>query len=200
MNTIMPTQAQQMKQMQMQPHLQSILQEIQQAQHGNKCRQDLIKEIEMLDAEKPRRLLVYISNMANYNSQIQPAHTVPLTDALAQIGRTERLDLLIHTPGGSGETAEKIVEMCRNHCSGEFRVIIPNMAKSAGTLIALGADKIVMGHCSEVGPIDPQIRITVNNSPQQVSAWTFIHARDELVKKFNEAIAKGENAMLTCNN
>jgi ClpP class serine protease len=90
---------------------------------------------------------------------------------------------MIHTFGGSGDTAEKIVEMCRNHCLSEFRVIIPNMAKSAGTLIALGADKIVMGHCSEVGPTDPQIRILVGNAPQMVSAWTFIHARDELAKK-----------------
>lgn len=181
-----PTPAQQIKQIQLQTHLQSVLQE------GNKIRQQLIKEIESLDA-KPRRLLVYVGNMANFNSQIAPPHTVPLADALAQIGKTENLDLMIHTMGGSGDTAEKIVEMCRNHCSGEFRVIIPNMAKSAGTLIALGADKIVMGHCSEAGPIDPQIRIMVSNCPQQVSAWTFVHARDELVEKYKEAVSKKEN-------
>ena len=62
------------------------------------------------------------------------------------------------------------------------------------SIIALGADKIVMGHCSEVGPIDPQIRITIGNIPQMVSAWTFIHARDELANKVDEAIAKGEKA------
>jgi ATP-dependent protease ClpP protease subunit len=181
------------KQKQLQAHLNSVINEVQQAQLGTTTRQKLIKDIESLDTETPRRLLVYIGNIANPNSQINPTHTVPLADALAAIGKTENLDLMIHTLGGSGETAEKIVEMCRNHCSGEFRVIIPNMAKSAGTLIALGADKIVMGHCSEVGPIDPQIRITVGNSPQMVSAWTFIHARDELTKKVNESIAKGEN-------
>ena len=181
------------KQNQIQAHLQSILAEVQQAQLGTTTRQKVIKEIESLDAAKPRRLLVYIGNIANPNSQIAPTHTVPLADSLAGIGKTQNLDLMIHTAGGSGEAAEKIVEMCRNHCSGELRVIIPNMAKSAGTLIALGADKIVMGHCSEVGPIDPQIRITVGNAPQWVSAWTFIHARDELVKKVDEAEAKGEN-------
>lgn len=194
MNAHPPTPAQQAKRIKMQPHLQTVLTEVQQAQLGNQKRQELIKEIESLDTATPRRLLVYISNIVNFNSQIQPTHIVPLADALSQIGKTENLDLMVHTLGGNGDTAEKIVEMCRNHCSGEFRVIIPNMAKSAGTLVALGADKIVMGHCSEVGPIDPQIRIMVNNSPQQVSAWTFVHARDELVKKFNEARQNNEDA------
>lgn len=185
--------ASQEKQKQIQAHLNAVLNEFQQAQQGTAIRQKLIKEIESLDSEKPRRLLIYIGNIANPNSQINPTHIVPLADALAGIGKAENLDLLIHTFGGSGDTAEKIVEMCRNHCSGEFRVIIPNMAKSAGTLIALGADKIVMGHCSEVGPTDPQIRISVGNAPQMVSAWTFIHARDELARKIDEAKAKGEN-------
>jgi ATP-dependent protease ClpP protease subunit len=189
-----PTAAAQEKQRKMQPHLQSILAEMQQAQQGTATRQGLIKEIEALDTIKPRRLLVYIGNVANPNSSINMTHIVPLADALTGIGRTENLDLMIHTLGGSGDTAEKVVEMCRNHCSGEFRVIIPNMAKSAGTLIALGADTIVMGHCSEVGPTDPQIRITVGNAPQMISAWTFIHARDELAAKVNEANARGENA------
>ncbi len=179
--------------MRLQTHLNAVLNELQQAQLGNETRKKLIAEIESTDTLKARRLLVYIGNIANPNSAINPTHTLLLADALASIGRAPNLDLMIHTVGGSGEMAEKIVEMCRNHCAGEFRVIIPNMAKSAGTLIALGADKIIMGHCSEVGPIDPQIRITVGNSAQMISAWTFIHARDELTQKVNEAIAKNEN-------
>jgi hypothetical protein len=67
------------------------------------------------------------------------------------------------------------------------------MAKSAGTLIALGADEIVMGYCSELGPIDPQIPIIVGNKPQWVSAWTFIRTRDLLQQKAQEAITRGEN-------
>ncbi len=118
---------------------------------------------------------------------------MPFGDALAQIKKVRNLDLVIHTFGGAGETAEKIVEMCRCHCDGEFRVIVPNMAKSAGTLIALGADKIVLGYCSELGPIDPQIRIMVGNCPQMVSAWTFTRAREELIRKAGEATAKKED-------
>ena len=36
-------------------------------------------------------------------------------------------------------------------------VAVPRFAKSAGTLIALGADEIHMGIISELGPIDPQM-------------------------------------------
>ena len=40
-----------------------------------------------------------------------------------------------------------------------FRVIVPESAKSAATLIALASDEIVMGYLSELGPIDPQVPI-----------------------------------------
>ena len=166
---------------------------MQQAQQGNQSRQNLIRKFEAIDTQNPRRLVIYAANTNHQNSSVSPADIVPLGDVLAPMGKVKNLDLMVHTFGGSGETAEKIVEMCRRHCEGEFRVIVPNMAKSAGTLIALGADKIVMGYCSELGPIDPQVRITVSNALQQVSAWTFIHARDNLIAQFNQAKAKKED-------
>lgn len=181
------------KQKRFQAHLSRVLQEMQQVQQGAQSRQQLIRKIEAVDPQRPRRLLVYVANVGHQASAVNPADIVPLGDALAPIQKVKNLDLMIHTFGGSGETAEKIVEMCRNHCEEEFRVIVPNMAKSAGTLIALGADKIVMGYCSELGPIDPQVRIVVGNSPQSVSAWTFIHARDNLIAQVRDAVAKKEN-------
>ena len=77
--------------------------------------------------------------------------------------------------------------------------MVPNMAKSAGTLIALGADRIVMGYCSELGPIDPQIRIVVSNSPQLVSAWTFIRARDVLIERVTDARRNMKIRQRICN-
>ncbi len=183
----------QQKRARMKAHLTSVLQEMQQAQQGRLSRQHLIKKIESSERDNPRRLLLYIANTDHQASSVTPSDIVPFGDALAQIKKVKNLDLMIHTFGGAGETAEKIVEMCRCHCEGEFRVIVPNMAKSAGTLIALGADKIVLGYCSELGPIDPQIRIVVSNASQMVSAWTFIRARDDLIKKVAEASAKKED-------
>jgi len=178
------------KQVKRQAHLSRVLQELQQAQQGTQNRQQIIRDIEQRTS---RRMLVYVANIDHRASFLNPDDVVPLGDALSQMGKVDNLDLILHTPGGSGETAEKVVEVCRKHCRGEFRVIVPNMAKSAGTLIALGADTIVMGYCSELGPIDPQIQVVVGNQRQTVSAWTFIRTRDVLEEKVNEAIAKGAN-------
>ncbi|NLF30567.1 MAG: hypothetical protein GX591_06735 [Planctomycetes bacterium] len=91
---------------------------------------------------------------------------------------------------------EKFVALCRAQCK-RFRVIIPNEAKSAATLIALGADEIVMGPTSEIGPIDAQIPVLANGMYRYLSAQSFIDARDQLIKKHGEQIAAGENTAAT---
>ena len=62
----------------------------------------------------------------------------------------------MHTNGGRIEPAYLISKCCKAS-NQRFIVVIPRIAKSAGTLIALGADEIHMGMMSELGPIDPQI-------------------------------------------
>ena len=70
------------------------------------------------------------------------------------------LDLLLHTTGGSIDAAEKLMGMMRRHVdSARLRIIVPDFAKSAGTLMVLGADSVVMSDMSELGPIDPQARL-----------------------------------------
>jgi len=174
-------------------HLTRVLQELQQSQQGTQNRQSLIRKIEKYDGAKPRRLLLYVANVNHPAGGIHYDDIVPLQDALSGFGTAENLDLILHTPGGIGEVAEKIVDLCRRHCKGEFRVIVPNMAKSAGTLIALGADAIIMGYCSELGPIDPQITVVVGGVRQAVSAWTFIQTRDMLEAKVRDAIANKQD-------
>ena len=68
------------------------------------------------------------------------------------------LSLVINSPGGSGLAAERIINVCRAYSKGDFEVIVPKMAKSAATMICLGANKIWMSETSELGPIDPQVR------------------------------------------
>lgn len=113
-------------------------------------------------------------------------------DALLSVGEVDQLNLIINGPGGDGTVAEKIIELCRSHCD-EFRVVVPNRAKSAATIIALGADEIVMGYCSELGPIDAQVPIVVGGIPRYISAQSFIDSKASLEAEFHKAIKAKED-------
>jgi ATP-dependent protease ClpP protease subunit len=67
------------------------------------------------------------------------------------------IDVLIHTLGGHIESAFNITKLLRTTAK-KINVLIPHKAKSAGTLICLGADNIIMSPISELGPLDTQIR------------------------------------------
>jgi hypothetical protein len=67
-----------------------------------------------------------------------------------------RIAVILETPGGSGETARDIVEVLHEKFS-HVTFVIPGMAKSAGTIMALGAHEILMGRHSSLGPIDAQL-------------------------------------------
>jgi ATP-dependent protease ClpP protease subunit len=77
--------------------------------------------------------------------------------AIHQMDRTKGLDLILHTPGGDIAAAESLVEYLRSMFGRNIRVIIPQMAMSAGTMIACASDEIILGRHSSIGPIDPQV-------------------------------------------
>lgn len=83
------------------------------------------------------------------------------------------LDLILHSPGGSLEAAEQIVNYMRAKFP-HIRAIIPQMAMSAATMLACACDEIVMGKQSAIGPIDPQL--------------TFPHSNGQLVTQPAQAI------------
>jgi len=66
------------------------------------------------------------------------------------------LDLVLHTPGGLVLASVQIARAIR-HRKGKVTVFVPHYAMSGGTLIALGADEIVMAPHAVLGPVDPQL-------------------------------------------
>jgi ClpP class serine protease len=66
------------------------------------------------------------------------------------------IDMILHTPGGLAIAALQIARALRAH-PGRVTVFVPYFAMSGGTLVALGADEIVMTEHAMLGPIDPQI-------------------------------------------
>jgi hypothetical protein len=83
---------------------------------------------------------------------IQSSDVLRLIEELPR-RNTTRLNLLLNSAGGSIYSAYKAINIIRSRCR-ELRVFVPVYAKSAATLMALGSDEIVMGHQSELGPLD----------------------------------------------
>lgn len=117
-------------------------------------RQTLIKSIN----SKYRRKL--ISFVCGKGALIDRDDTLGFIELLHNVALNENLDLLLHTPGGDVDAAEKLINLVHTRVGdGTLRIIVPDFAKSAGTLMALGAHKILMSDSSELGPIDPQITL-----------------------------------------
>lgn len=84
-------------------------------------------------------------------------HANELYEAAADGNKEKDILLILQSAGGRIEPAYLISKTCKRLALDRFVVVIPRRAKSAATLLALGADEIHMGLMSELGPIDPQI-------------------------------------------
>jgi len=80
-----------------------------------------------------------------------------LMSTIQEMDRTKGLDLVLHTPGGDMAATESLVDYLRQMFGTNIRAIVPQIAMSGGTMIALACKEIVMGKHSNLGPIDPQL-------------------------------------------
>ncbi len=154
------------------------------AQYSDRyARQKTISSIEKLTG---RRLIVYEANLWSNRSSLGEDDIQPFADLLVRLQPKENVDLLLQSPGGDIDAAEKIVYMCRETAGG-FRVIVPEYAKSAATLIALASDEVVMGLASEIGPIDAQLTGPgPGGAVFQTSAQSFIDEFERIKDEVNK--------------
>lgn len=153
------------------------------------ARQTLIKEIEKITDTS---LICYIAP----NLQIDRNDIIGMVDLLHNITPGTPIDLMLQSPGGNIDAAEKLLLLIRRRAgNAPVRVIVPDFAKSAATLIALGADAIVMSDSSELGAIDPQVDIPDSHGhPQTLSAQSYLDAfylhADRLKGDPDDAVAR----------
>jgi len=74
-----------------------------------------------------------------------------------KMDRSKGLDLILHTPGGDIAATESLAHYLKGMFKNDIRAIIPQIAMSAGTILACSCKSIVMGKHSNLGPVDPQI-------------------------------------------
>lgn len=109
------------------------------------------------DIRGGRDILVYAADLSPSQAptSIDQSDLLPISDQLANL-HGDAIDVVIQTTGGSGEVAEDIVRMLRDKY-GSVAFIVAGYAKSAGTLVVMSGDEILMGPASALGPIDAQI-------------------------------------------
>jgi len=118
-------------------------------------RKKQLKRISELRGGRDVLVLAADLNKGGAPISISYADLLPIDDQLANLSGPG-LDLILETPGGSGEATEDIVNLIRSKCD-SVAVIVPGWAKSAGTILAMAGDEILMGPASALGPIDAQL-------------------------------------------
>lgn len=92
--------------------------------------------------------------------------------------RRDNLFVILDTPGGIVEVVERIVRVLRKHYA-EVKFIVPNKAMSAGTVLVMSGDAILMDYHSCLGPIDPQLDLEGNLIP----ALSYLAQYERLIEK-----------------
>ena len=122
-------------------------------------RKNLIVQLET--QLKTRVLTVVTGDRQGMETKIAPDILPLVSEHLASMGVNQELALFLYTPGGDTIVGWGLVNLLRQYCK-RFTVLVPFRALSCGTLIALGADSIVMGTHGLLSPIDPSVSSPFN--------------------------------------
>jgi len=131
-------------------------------------KQDLIRKIEKACSS---RLIIYVTGDRQPFATRIADDIIPIFNRhLEKLDHSKKVSLFLYTRGGDMVAPLRLVKLIRSYCN-EFEVLIPYRCHSAGTMIALGADKIVMGRLGELSPVDPTTMHPYNpqdpSNPQQ---------------------------------
>ena len=145
------------------------------------------KYLQKLSEHTGRNIICYYSGWLSKrgvnNVDINDSDMNGFMNAIKDMNCKKGLDLMLHTPGGDPAAAEAIVNYLRLKFNYDIMVIVPQLAMSAGTMIACAAKEIIMGKQSSLGPIDPQF----NGIPAYNIKYEFEEAKKDLLSNPNNA-------------
>lgn len=119
------------------------------------------KYLRQLHELTKRNVILYYSGWLQkpdmFGTQVNDADKNGFMTVIHELDRSKGLDLILHTPGGETAATESLVDYLRAMFGSNIRAMVPQLAMSAGTMIACACREIVMGKHSSLGPIDPQL-------------------------------------------
>jgi len=160
---------------------------------------DRVKLYNELESRLGSKLLVYVtSDRQGFESQINGDVIDFFINQLDNIGVVEKLSLYLYTRGGNTATAWNIVNLLQLYCD-HLQVVVPHKAHSAGTLISIGANSIIMTKQATLSPIDPSVNNPLNpqipTMPQQTFPVSVEAVKGYLSFAKEELAIKDENAL-----
>lgn len=112
---------------------------------------------ETIEQARGSRVIAYVTgDRPGMETRVSPEVVDLMVDHLDEIWPAKKISLILHTNGGDTAAAWRLVNLLRTFCD-DLEVIVPSKALSAGTLICLGANRIVMTKQATLGPIDPSL-------------------------------------------
>ncbi len=123
------------------------------------------KYLELLNKHTKRNTILYATSWTirgNTSPELITINNEDIQGFMTVISgmKGDDLDIILHSPGGSPTATEALVDYLRSKFN-HIRIIIPQAAMSAGTMLACSADEIIMGKHSSLGPTDPQMIVQV---------------------------------------
>ncbi len=97
-----------------------------------------------------------ISYWNNPKGSVCHNDVVALYEVLEKIGKHETIYLFLKSDGGHGQAALRLVSLLRKYCS-NLIVLVPLECASAATMIALGANEILMGPMAYLTAVDTSL-------------------------------------------
>lgn len=117
------------------------------------------KYLKILNKYTGRNIIAYYSSFLQKpgleGEEINDNDKNAFMQAVHKLDKNKGLDLILHTPGGNIAATESLVNYLKKIFGNDIRAIVPQIAMSAGTMMALSCKEIIMGKHSNIGPIDP---------------------------------------------
>lgn len=149
------------------------------AQQAPETRRHLLSQLQ--DALGNRTVVTYFTS-SRFAVSLEDSDADLLESVFQRLEFPNGLCLLINSPGGSGLAAERIVKLCRTYSGDNFVAMVARSAKSAATMVALGAQEIIMLETAELGPIDTQVVRSIGGERRFIPAQAVIDSYESLLQ------------------
>lgn len=175
-----------------------ILNEIKTAQQAGRSAVDVIRRrhLKRLADYTGRNTIAYYSGFLskpdNRQSGISDEDKNGFMMTIHRMDRSKGLDLILHTQGGDIAATQSLVDYLHDMFGDDIRAIVPQIAMSAGTMIACSSKEIIMAKHSSLGPVDPQVfgmpaagiihefdeaKAAIKADPAEIPLWQAILSR-----------------------